>query len=87
METLIITSSLCMDGVVRSKCLFWWPVDYVEITTVIPMVMREVHEDEPSYTGASEASADIIPANISLVKLSHVIKTHTNERGNICLVL
>ena len=69
---------------VRSMRLFLRPVDWVE--TIILMLITEAREGEPNCTRTSNASADIKLANISLVKLSHMVKTSITETGNICLV-
>lgn len=68
---------------VRSMHFFLRPVDWVE--TIILMLITEAREGEPNCTRTSNASADIKLANISLVKLSHMVKTSTNETGDICL--
>lgn len=64
---------------------FLKPVDYTE--TTIFLVMKEGCEGDPNCTSTSDASADIMPANISVVKLSHVSKTSIKEIGNTCLTL
>lgn len=78
-------SKLPRRAKIRPTSLFLRLVDSLQ--TIILMVMNEAHEDEPKCTSTSKASAYIVSASSSLVKLSHMTKTSINETGNACPLL